>query len=129
MATVLSGARARFEAALDDDLNVSAALAAIFDLVRELNRRIDARQLSVADAARALGMLAELDQVLAIGPDPEAELSPALQALLDERARARAERDWAASDRLRDALLERGVVVEDTRDGQRWRRTEASLDA
>ena len=42
--------------------------------------------------------------------------------MLDERAAARAARDWAASDRLRDALADRGVVVEDTRDGQRWRR-------
>jgi cysteinyl-tRNA synthetase len=128
MATVLAAARDRFEAALDDDLNVSAALAAIFDLVREMNRRIDARHLSTADAGRALDLLAELDQVLAIGPEPELELSEDLRALLDDRARARAQRDWAASDRLRDALLERGVLVEDTRDGQRWRRTEAARD-
>jgi cysteinyl-tRNA synthetase len=53
--------------------------------------------------------------------DPEA-LDPALQRLLDERAAARTNRDWTASDRLRDALADRGIVVEDTRDGQRWRR-------
>ena len=51
----------------------------------------------------------------------EAALDPELQALLDARAAARAARDWAASDRLRDELLARGVAVEDTRDGQRWR--------
>ncbi len=126
VAAVLSAARERFEASLDDDLNVSAALAAIFELVRELNRRIDAQRLSTDDARRALDMLADLDQVLAIGPGAEAELPADLQALLDERARVRAARDWAASDRLRDELLGRGILVEDTRDGQRWRRVEGS---
>jgi cysteinyl-tRNA synthetase len=124
--TVLSTTQERFAAALDDDLNVSAGLAAIFDLVRELNRRIDARQLSADDARRALEVLADLDQVLAIGPSAEAELPAELQALLEERDRARADRDWAASDRLRDELLGHGIVVEDTRDGQRWRRVEGS---
>ncbi len=56
-------------------------------------------------------------------PDAEADaLDPELQSLLDERAAARAARDWAASDRLRDALSDRGISVEDTRDGQRWHR-------
>ena len=129
IAAALSAARERFEASLDDDLNVSAALAAIFDLVRELNRRIDARQLSTDDANRALEALGDLDQVLAIGPDAGSELPADLQALLDERARVREARDWAASDRLRDELLDLGIVVEDTRDGQRWRRVEGSTGA
>jgi cysteinyl-tRNA synthetase len=59
--------------------------------------------------------------VLGIAGPADADLDPALQALLDARALARAGRDWAASDRLRDELLEKGVAVEDTRDGQRWR--------
>ena len=122
LADALAAARAAFEAALDDDLNVSAALAAVFDLVRELNRRIDARLLSTADASRARAMLRELDEVLGILAPPDEDLEPDLAAMLDERAAARAVRDWPTSDRLRDALLERGVAVEDTRDGQRWRR-------
>jgi cysteinyl-tRNA synthetase len=64
----LTGARAAFQDALDDDLNASAALAALFDLVRDLNRRIDGRQLSSADAARALALVRELDTVLAVLP-------------------------------------------------------------
>ena len=117
----LGGIRAAFEAGLDDDLNVSEALAGLFDGVRELNRRIDARALSTADATRAAAFIRELDTVLGIAA-PEAEaLDPELQALLDRRAAARAARDWAESDRLRDELLARGIAVEDTRDGQRWR--------
>jgi cysteinyl-tRNA synthetase len=121
---VLDEARARFEAALDDDLNVSAALAALFDLVRELNRRIADRALSTADAARALGALRDLDRVLAILPDESADLPPGAAALLEAREAARAARDFAASDRLRDELAGLGIVVEDTRDGQRWKRLE-----
>ena len=111
----------RFEAGLDDDLNVSEALAALFDGVRDLNRRIDSRTLSTADAGRAVDAVRALDAVLGIAGPVEEALDAELQALVDARAAARAARDWAASDRLRDELLARGVAVEDTRDGQRWR--------
>ena len=119
----LGAGRDAFGAALDDDLNVSAALAALFDLVRDLNRRVERRSLSTKDAGRAIDALRDLDQVLAILPDAMDELEPVVSALLEERATARTARDFAASDRLRDELAARGVTVEDTRDGQRWRRT------
>ncbi len=118
----LDAGREAFGAALDDDLNASAALGAVFDLVRELNRRIERRSLSSADAARALEVLRDLDQVLGVLPEPEAGLGPEMEALLEARDAARAARDWAASDRLRDELAAVGISVEDTRDGQRWRR-------
>jgi cysteinyl-tRNA synthetase len=122
---LLDATRAAFEAALDDDLNVSAALAAVFELVRELNRRLADRFLSTADATRALAFLRELDAVLGILPDAADDLPSGARELLDARDAARAGRDYAASDRLRDELLALGVAVEDTRDGQRWRRLEA----
>jgi cysteinyl-tRNA synthetase len=121
---VLETARTAFGDALDDDLNISAGLAVLFDLVRELNRRIERRSLSTADAGRAIAAIRDLDQVLAILPDGEAALDADAAALLEARAAARAAREWAASDRLRDELAALGVVVEDTRDGQRWRRAE-----
>jgi cysteinyl-tRNA synthetase len=121
---VLQTARTAFGDALDDDLNISAGLAVLFDLVRELNRRIERRSLSTADAGRAIAAIRDLDQVLAILPDAEAALDADATALLEARAAARAAREWAASDRLRDELAALGVVVEDTRDGQRWRRAE-----
>jgi cysteinyl-tRNA synthetase len=122
LAGVLAEADRAFSEALDDDLNVSAALAALFDLVRDLNRRIDSRSLSTGDAEAALECLRSLDEVLGVLPDPVDELDDETRRLLDERAAARANRDWAASDRLRDQLMDRGIAVEDTRDGQRWRR-------
>jgi len=122
LAGVLADADRAFGDALDDDLNVSAALAVLFDLVRDLNRRIDSRSLSTADAATALACLRSLDEVLGVLPDADDEVDGESRRLLDERAAARANRDWAASDRLREELADRGIAVEDTRDGQRWRR-------
>jgi cysteinyl-tRNA synthetase len=121
----LGAARAGFEAALDDDLNVSAALAAVFDLVRALNRRVADRALSTADASRALAFVRELDTVLGVLPESADDLPGGALTLLAAREAARAARDWAGADRLRDELLALGVAVEDTRDGQRWRRMEA----
>jgi cysteinyl-tRNA synthetase len=121
---LLAEARSRFDAALDDDLNVSAALGALFDVVRELNRRIAERSLSTSDAGRALAALREIDRVLAILPDEQDELPAGAAELIAAREAARVARDWAASDRLRDELADLGVTVEDTRDGQRWRRLE-----
>ena len=119
----LTTAREAFGAALDDDLNVSAGLAAVFDLVRDLNRRVERRSLSNEDAGRALETLHDLDRVLGILPEATDVLEPPIAALLADRAAAREARDFAASDRLRDELAGHGVTVEDTRDGQRWRRT------
>jgi cysteinyl-tRNA synthetase len=119
--TLLDEARAGFESAMDNDLHTSAALGSVFDLVREVNRRVAERSLSTADAERVVRFLRELDTVLAILPGETADLPAGAEALLEARLAARAAHDWAASDRLRDELADLGVAVEDTRDGQRWR--------
>ena len=127
---VIDAASEAFKLAMDDDLGISAALAAVFDLVRDVNRRIAARSLSTADAARALAALRDVDRVLGLLPDAgEPELDAGLRDLIDRRAAARAARDWSASDRLRDELAARGIAVEDSRDGQRWRRAGTPSDA
>jgi cysteinyl-tRNA synthetase len=121
----LAATRRAFGEAMDDDLNVSPALAAVFELVREVNRRLAERSLSTADARRIVELLRDLDRVIAILPADAEALEPELQALLDARRDARAAREWAASDRLRVELAALGIAVEDTPDGQRWRRTAA----
>jgi cysteinyl-tRNA synthetase len=123
---LLTTAHVGFGAALGDDLNVSAALAVLFELVRELNSRVAARSLSSADAALAVTTLRELDAVLGVIDDTAPELPADLAALLEQRAAARTSRDWARSDSLRAELAAAGVVVEDTPDGQRWRRSAGS---
>jgi len=126
---VLAAAREAFGAALDDDLAISAALAAVFDLVRDINRRIAERTLSTSDTQVALAALREIDGVLGLLPDPVDALPAGLVALLEARTAARASRDWAASDLLRAELAAAGIVVEDSRDGQRWRRAPGPADA
>jgi cysteinyl-tRNA synthetase len=76
--------------------------------------------LSTADAGRAAAALRDFDKVLGVLPEPEA-LPDRAAELLEQRAAARAAKEWARSDELRDRLAEMGVSVEDTRDGQRWR--------
>ncbi len=122
LADVLDSARSAFAAALADDLNISAALAATFDLVRELNTRVAMRSLSSADARRAVAAIRGLDTVLGILEEAGQELPEDLAAMLVSRAMARTARDWRRSDELRDALAAAGIVVEDTPDGQRWRK-------
>ncbi len=127
-AVALLRGREAFEAAMDDDLAVSAALGAVFELVRDLNRRIDDRSLSTRDAQGAAAALRDLDRVLGVmEPDEPVGAVTAgaeVSALLDARIAARVAKDWARSDALRDELAGLGVVVEDTRDGQRWKRME-----
>ena len=123
----LEVARDQFKAAMDNDLNVSGGLGAIFELVRDLNKRVDARALSTQDARRAAAAIRDFDRVLAVLEEPQV-LPAGAKELLDERAAVRAARDFAESDRLRDELADIGVVVEDTRDGQRWRVVARSTD-
>ena len=107
-----------FAAALDDDLNISAALASVFDVIRDTNRRMDASSLSPEEANGLLQWLAGVNSVL--GFDPDAEPVPAeVESLLVRRTDARAAKDWKLSDTLRDEILSLGWVVKDTKEGQK----------
>jgi cysteinyl-tRNA synthetase len=120
---LMEDSRAAFAAALEDDLNISGALGATFQLVRELNSRLAQRTLSTADARRGAEAIRGFDSVLGVlGGGGDDELDAETSAMLGARAEARAGRDWARSDELRDALAAVGIAVEDTPDGQRWRR-------
>jgi cysteinyl-tRNA synthetase len=121
-------ARTAFDEALRSDLNTAAGLAAIFDLVREVNTAIDARELSVSDAAVVKNAFDHFDRVLGVislrrreddqPPVPLQEIERAIEA----RKEARRRRDFAEADRLRDDLASRGVLLEDSQQGTRWKR-------
>ncbi len=112
----------KFAAALDDDLNISAALGALFDLVRDTNRAMDQGQISPEQARGLLDYWERINSVLRL--EPEAAAIPSeVAALLDERNAARAAKDWAKSDTLRDELLKHGWVVKDTKEGTKLTRT------
>ena len=108
----------RFEAAMDDDLNVSAALAALFDAIREGNAVMDAKLMASADAAAVQGLFRRWDGALGVLEKPAAAIPAEVQALLDRRQAARAAKDWKQSDALRDDIAALGWTVKDTSKGQ-----------
>jgi cysteinyl-tRNA synthetase len=121
--SIADRAMKEFEEGLDDDLNTSVALAALHDLKRDINSAIDQNQLREDDRQEVLSVLNKFNSVLNIFAEEKVEaLDPFDQDLLDRRQEARRNRDWKLADQLRDQLLERGIVIEDTRDGLRWKR-------
>jgi len=112
-----------FEAGMDDDLNTSVALAAIHELTRVVNPVL-ARGHLVADNKRELiAAIDKFDSVLNIFGKPQRELlDEEIQTLIDERQDARHRRDFSRADQIRDELAERGIVLEDTKDGVRWKK-------
>ena len=112
----LTASAEKFFAALDEDLNISGALGALFDLIRESNSALDRGEMAPAQAARLLTEWQRIDSVLCF--QREAAAVPAeVLALVEERLQVRAAKDWKRSDELRDAILALGWVVKDTKDG------------
>ena len=111
-------AQTGFEDGLNDDLNISAALGHLFEVIRESNRLLDQNALTAADAKALLNWWTRINSVL--GFEPEAAQIPAeALALLEERKNARASKDWAGSDRIRDEIAKLGWQVKDTKEGQK----------
>ena len=108
----------RFEHELDGDLNISAALGVLFETIRETNRELDGGQLSRGQARSVLDWWNRINRILALAPDADA-LPAEIQLLLDERAAARAGKQWQRGDELRDRMAEMGWEVKDTKDGQK----------
>jgi cysteinyl-tRNA synthetase len=111
-----------FEAAMDDDMNTAAALGALFILVREGNIAIDQGAVNADDCDAMAAAIERANLVLDLLPPEEAAVDEEIEKLIEQRNEARTAKNFAESDRLRDELLERGVVLEDTPHGTRWRR-------
>ncbi|MGD9781509.1 MAG: cysteine--tRNA ligase [Kiritimatiellia bacterium] len=108
----------RFEAAMDDDLNVSAALGALFDAIREGNAALDAKALDASAAAAMRELFRRWDGALGVLEKPAEAIPADVRDLLDRRQAARAAKDWKQSDALRDEIAARGWSVKDTPKGQ-----------
>lgn len=111
----------KFIAAMEDDLNTADALAAIFDMVREANTNIKAES-SKGTAQFAYDLLMELAEVLGLLDKKEESLDDEIEKLIEERQEARKAKNWALSDKIRDDLKARGIILEDTPQGVKWRR-------
>jgi cysteinyl-tRNA synthetase len=137
MAARIAKAGTEFDAGLSEDLNTARALAAVFDLVREANIAIDRGQFRQGDVPSVQEFLATFDKVFAVLEDIDGERLRALgygsgdsgprdaeiDQLVAERNAAKKKRDFATADRIRKELADRGILIEDTKDGSvRWKR-------
>lgn len=120
-----AGALERFEASLDDDLNTAEALAAIFEYIRETNSSMDSGDFKTGNLAGARKLFHRFDSIFDVlrpsveeGGITEAEI----EELISQRNQARKAKDFKRSDEIRAELLNRGVVIEDTKEGVRWKR-------
>jgi cysteinyl-tRNA synthetase len=125
-AAQIGAAQASFIEAMDDDLNISAALGVIFDFIRSTYQTHDQGRISRGDARAAVDFVLDVDQVLGVmRPQPEL-LDEEIARRIEERQAARRRRDFVEADRIRDWLSSQGIQLEDTREGIRWKRIHKS---
>jgi cysteinyl-tRNA synthetase len=123
VAALVDGALNEFEASIDDDFNTANALAAMHNLVREINTVLSNDGLKADDRTAVLAAIEKFDSVLGIfGEEKEVMLDADIDALIAERQTARQRRNFNRSDEIRDLLAEKGIILEDTKDGVRWKR-------
>ena len=119
----LDSHRAEFNEAMDDDLNTADALAAVFELVRDINTLVLDGKASEGLATFASEEFDELTGVLGLVYNREKEdIDIEIEHKIEERNRARAEKDFATADAIRDELKAQGIILEDTPQGVKWHR-------
>ena len=120
-----AGAAKQFGDSLDDDLNTAEALAALFEYVRDANTAMDSGEFCTGNIPDALELLDQFDRIFdVLRPSSSAEAisDGQVEALIAERAQAKKNRDFARADQVRKQLLEAGIILEDTKEGARWKR-------
>jgi len=110
-----------FEENLDDDLNISGSLGVVFDFIRDINRLKAENKLSVAERDAALTLVRKFDTVLNFAKGTES-LDTDIEAAIQARTEAKKRKDFAEADRIRQELLAKGIILEDTAQGVRWKR-------
>ena len=121
--------RAAYRDALDDDLNLPHGVGLAFELIREANAALDGGRVGAQSKAALLGLLDDIDAHLDVIRAEEPGLAEEVERLIAERESARAARDFARADRIRDDLRARGIALEDSKDGVRWRRIALATEA
>lgn len=120
---LMSRVKVGFEAAMDDDLSISEALASLFDFVRDVNILLDENSLSKDEAQEVYHLMVKFDKVLGVVGEikSEQELPKDAEELILKREEARKAKDWKTADAIRQQLKDMGILVEDTPQGVKWR--------
>ncbi len=119
---VIEKAGKKFEKAMDDDLNTALAFAALFEFVRKCNSLLDTKKIGKKDSKLALGFLKKLNSVFAVMDfEQKQEIGKTELELIKQREKLRAEKKWAESDKIREKLAEKGILLDDTEKGTKWK--------
>ncbi|MEW6295210.1 MAG: cysteine--tRNA ligase [Candidatus Diapherotrites archaeon] len=119
---LIAGIEKEFEDAMDDDLNIALALSRIFDFMKEANRLMDSNELGEKDAKKVLALMNKFDKVLGLLGFREEKIEKEIEDLIKKREQYRKEKKFAEADAIRKELLEKGIQLDDTRDGVKWKR-------
>ncbi|HJZ11458.1 MAG TPA: DALR domain-containing protein, partial [Acidobacteriota bacterium] len=111
-----------FEEALDDDLNISGALAAMFELIYEANKLADSKSLFADDIPILEAAIRKMDTVFGVAQFPEESISAEIENWIEKRNQARRKKDFNTADEIRTMLLNQGILLEDTPAGTRWKK-------
>ncbi len=119
---IIKKCKAAFEKAMNDDLNTPGALSCIFDFMRKINRKLDKGEISRRNAEKIRKQMLDFDKVLGIMQAKQKKLTDEERILIDRREAARKQKNYAEADNLREELRKKGVTLEDTPDGVKWKK-------
>ena len=122
ISNILKKASTDFECAMDNDLGISEALASIFEFIKEINKLIAINKISIENAKDCTQLMQKFDSVLGVMKFSEESIDSEIESMIEKRNVARKNKEWAESDKIRDELKEKGILLDDTPDGTKWKR-------
>ena len=122
ISSIIKKAEKDFEKAMDDDLNISSALSVIFEFMKNVNTLIMESKVGKGNSKEIIEFMQKIDTVLGIFEEKEEKIDDQIQKLIDERELARKNKDFKRADEIRNQLKEKNIILEDTKDGVRWKK-------
>jgi len=120
---ILKDAQTDFEAAMENDFETGSAITAWFNLIKAVNKLLDENKINLAEQKAILDLLEKLNNILGVlKPNKEEVINEEVESLIKDRNQARADRNWALADQIRDKLAAMNIVLEDGAGGTTWKK-------